>query len=327
MPDGRTVHRVTLTGDGLTARILTFGAVVQDLRLDGHPPPLVLGFAGFPPYLDRSPYFGAIVGRCANRIAGGRFTIDGIIHAVDRNERGRTCLHGGADGISQRLWTLAELGGDFVTLSLRDPDGAMGFPGTLSIACTYRLRGAALEVTLTAETDAPTPCNLAHHSYFNLDDGGRSTILDHRLALFAEAVLPVDGHSIPTGAILPVAGTPFDFRAMRPIRRPGDRAAAYDHNWCLAAERRAPTLAARLEAARSGLAMELTTTEPGLQFYAGLSVGRSDPGLDGIVYADTAGLCLEPQVWPDAVNQPAFPSPLLRPGESYRQETAYRFFR
>jgi len=319
-PWGDAVRRVTIAGGGLTAAVLTYGAVLQDLRLDGHAPPLVLGFERIEHYLHHSVFFGAIVGRYANRIAHGRYRIDGRDYQADRNDRGNT-LHGGRHGIDRQNWTLGDHGADFATLTLTDPADISGFPGNLSITCTYRLRDSEMRVELSARTDVPTLCNLAHHSWFNLDDGGSGDIARHVLTIDAESYLPVDEAGIPTGELRPVDGTPFDFRRPRRI----GQAALYDHNFCLAGSRRALTRAARLEGARSGIAMEVRTTEPGLQFFGGDIPPRSVPGLGGRRYGRSAGLCLEPQIWPDAPNHAHFPQALLRPGDTYRQVSIYRF--
>jgi aldose 1-epimerase len=327
MPDGRKVERVTIRGGGLTAKIINWGAVIQDLRLAGHADPLVLGFEDFRFYPVHSPYFGAIAGRYANRIAGGQFTIDGRTYHADKNFLGKHTLHGGAGGMGGQLWTLADSGDDFATLTYRSPDGEMGFPGTMLVSCTYRVSEAGgLAVELTAETDAPTLCNLATHSYFNLEDGGRSDVLGHLLQIDAATYLPVDAELIPTGDRLPVAGTEYDFRALRPIRN-GEGAAyqPYDHNFCLSDARQPLRWAVTLQAQRSGVEMQVWTTEPGMQFYDGANVGREVPGLQGVTYGAHAGLCLEPQIWPDSPNHPHFPQAVLRPGAPYAQTTQYRF--
>src|SRR5690606_3976984 len=190
--DGEAVHRHVISGGGLTAAILTWGAVIQDLRLADHGAPLVLGFDTLDGYLRRPSYFGAIVGRCANRIAAGRFTIDGERFQADLNDAGLHSLHGGREGFAQRVWRHVDSGEDFVSLALHDPDGMMGFPGALDVTCTYRVRlPGTLSIELEAVCDAPTLCNLAHHSYFNLDNGGAGDILDHRLMINASAYLPV----------------------------------------------------------------------------------------------------------------------------------------
>lgn len=322
LPDGQPVHRVAIAGGGMTANIVTWGAVVQDLRLAGHAAPLVLGFDDFADYPARSPYFGAIAGRFANRIANGRFSIDGTAYQTEKNFLGKHTLHGGSAGIGRRLWTLADHGADFATLTHRAGDGEMGFPGNLDITCSYALKSPGrLVVELTATTDAPTLCNLAHHSYFNLDDGGRSNVLDHLIQIEAEAYLPVDAELIPTGAVIPVAGTELDFRTPRPIRN-GEPHRPYDHNFCLSAARGPLRRAATV---RSGVEMEVWTTEPGIQLYDGPGIASDLTGLDGIPYGPHSGFCLEAQIWPDAPSHPYFPQALLRPGEHYAQTTEYRF--
>ncbi|PSM17947.1 aldose epimerase family protein [Nitratireductor sp. StC3] len=325
---GEAVHRLAISGGGLRANILTWGAVVQDLRLSGHDAPLVLGFENFADYPAHSPYFGAIAGRYANRIRDGHFTIEGQRFETDRNFLGKHTLHGGSAGIGKRVWQLAAHGADFVALSLKDTDGTMGFPGDLELSCTYRLKlPGTLSVELSATAEAPTLCNLAHHSYFNLDDGGSGDILDHRAMIAASAYLPVDAEMIPTGVVAPVEGTAFDFLLPRPIRHADEHNAqlAYDHNFCLAAARGPLRQAAWVQSAHSGVEMEVWTTEPGIQFYAGHKLAPQAAGLGGRRYRAHAGFCLEPQVWPDSPNRPYFPQAVLWPGDRYRQVTEYRF--
>lgn len=326
-PAGEVVQRFTISGGGLTARIINWGAAVQDLRLSGHEASLVLGFEHFDDYPQFSPYFGAIPGRVANRIAGGRFTIDSVEYQADTNFLGKHTLHGGSKGFGKRVWDVALHGDDFVTMTLHSPDGDMGFPGALEATCTYRLKiPSTLSVELTATTDEPTLCNLTNHTYFNLDDGGSTDILDHRLLLNAAAYLPVDSELIPTGVVQPVAGTPFDFRAARPIRNQTDGVQTlYDHNFCLAAARGHLKQAAWAQGAKSGVEMKMWTTEPGVQFYAGGKVAREQEGLGGRRYQNHAGFCLEAQIWPDSPNHPYFPQAVLWPGEIYRHTTEFRF--
>jgi aldose 1-epimerase len=306
---------------------MSWGAVLQDLRLAGHDAPLVLGFDRFEDYPAHSPYCGAVAGRCANRIAHGRFTIDGEHYQADLNDHGRNTLHGGSDGFGRRNWRLAEAGPDSVTLTLHDSDGAMGFPGALDVTCTYHIRApGTLRITFEAVCDRPTLCNLAPHSYFNLDNGGAGDILGHRLMIHAGAYLPITEDEIPTGVVEPVQKTPFDFMIPREIRR--DEAGEqlkYDHNFCLAAARRPLSLAAWAQGAGSGVELEVWTTEPGLQFYAGYKVDVAVPGHGGRRYKPYSGFCLEPQIWPDSPNRPYFPQAVLRPGETYRHVTEYRF--
>jgi len=325
--DGEAVQRFTLSGGGLSAKIMNWGAVLQDMRLADHDAPLVLGFEDFDDYPAHSPYFGAIAGRYANRIGGGRFAINGERYQVDKNFLGKHLLHGGSKGFGKRVWDVALHGADFVTLTLHSAAGDMGFPGAIDVTCTYRLKiPGALSIELTATTDEPTLCNLAHHSYFNLEDGGSGDVLDHRLMVSAGAYLPVDDELIPTGVVQPVDGTAFDFRQARPIRhQTAGEQTLYDHNFCLAAHRGGLKQAVWAQAPTSGVEMEVWTTEPGVQFYAGAKVAREQDGLGGRRYGAGAGFCMEPQVWPDSPNRPYFPQAVLWPGEIYRQTTEYRF--
>lgn len=321
---GETVHRVTIGGGGLTASVITRGAAIQDLRLDGHAAPLVLGFEAVEHYEHGSPFFGATAGRFANRIGDGCFTLDGKVWELDRND-GRNCLHGGSRGFSERLWTIAETGPDHVVLTLDSADGDMGFPGRVRATCRYDVGGQGdLTVTLSAETDAPTVCAMAHHSYFNLADGGASAATDHEIMIAAERYLPVDDRLIPAGPPAAVEGTIFDFRTMRRIDA-NDPAAAYDHNFCLAAAVQPLREVAMLRAPRSGVSMAILTTEPGLQWFTAPSMAIGPEGLGGRRYGHHAGMCLETQIWPDAPNRPDFPSAVLRPGERREQVTIYRF--
>jgi aldose 1-epimerase len=325
--DGEAVQRFAIAGGGLSAKIMNWGAVLQDLRLAGHDAPLVLGFEHFADYPAHSPYMGAIAGRYANRIAGGRFSIDGQHYQGDTNFLGKHLLHGGSGGFGKRAWDVALHGADFVTLTLHSPNGDMGFPGAIDVTCTYRLKiPGTLSIELTATTDEPTLCNLAHHSYFNLEDGGSGDVLDHRLMLAAAAYLPVDAELIPNGVVQPVDGSAYDFRQARRIRHDTNgEQTLYDHNFCLAAHRGGLKQAAWAQGPNSGVEMELWTTEPGVQFYAGHKVALEQEGLGGRRYKACAGFCLEPQVWPDSPNRPYFPQAVLWPGEIYRQTTEYRF--
>lgn len=323
---GEPVHRFVITGGGLTAHVLTYGAVIQDLRLEGHAEPLVLGFERFEDYPVHSPYFGATPGRLANRVAGGHCVIDGKPVQLEKNEKGIGHLHGGSDGLAKRVWTLVELSDAHVVLSVRDPDGRAGFPGNCDVTVTYRLLpGGTLSVRYETVTDKVTIANLCQHSYFNLD--GSADILGHVIEIAAEHYLPVDAQTIPTGEQRPVSGTPFDFRTARPVgeSRVDGAVVPYDHNFCLSAARVVKRPVARLTSPLSGISMAVSTTEPGVQFYAGSKVNVAVPGLGGKTYRPFAGLCLETQVWPDAINHPEFPNSVLRPGERLVQETDYVF--
>ena len=320
LPDGGRVERITLQGGGLSARFLTWGAVLQDLRLAGHAPPLVLGLESLDDYLAHSRHFGATVGRCANRIRDGRCTIAGRPAQLDRNEGVRHHLHGGTDNAGRKLWRVVAHAPDALRLALTLPDGHMGYPGTLQIEAAFTLAGdGVLNIEYTARTDGPTLCNLAHHSYFDLDGAGDAR--GHALRIAADAYLPVDDDKLPLGAPAPVAGTGFDFRAPRRLR--GE---PLDHNFCLADRRGALREVAMLEG-RDGVKMALHTTEPGLQVYDGHNLDVPVPGLAGQRIGPHAGIALEPQVWPDSPNHPDYPQALLRPGETYRQHTRLVFGR
>jgi aldose 1-epimerase len=325
---GQTVHAIEIGNADLTARILTYGATLADLRLttENGPHSVILGFDTLEDYLAQTAYVGAIAGRCANRIAGGRFTLDGVDHQLSLNENGRTHLHGGVEGFSARLWDILEITPASVTLGLVSPHDDQGYPGEVQVKCRYSIEGRTLALELTAETDRPTLVNLAGHAYFNLD--GSDTILDHRLTIPASAYTPVDGDLIPTGEIAPVAGTLFDFTSPRKIRSgdPDHPHIGYDHNFVLAlTPATKPRPAARLEGSESGIVMELWTTEPGLQFYDGNFLPVPQLLRGGRQGERFGGLCLEPQRFPDAIHHANFPGAVLRPGETYRQVTQYVF--
>jgi aldose 1-epimerase len=328
--DGQRVEEVTIrSAAGAEAKILTWGAVVRDLVVPlggGGRQRVVLGLNTLDDYLAHSPHFGAVAGRYANRIAHGRFHLDGELVEVPRNQAGKHMLHGGGAGFGKRPWRLAHAGSDAVALTLVSPDGDAGFPGNLTVTCLYVLREpATLAVELSASTDAPTVVNLAHHSYFNLD--GSPDVLDHALQIAGAFMTPVDEELIPTGEIRAVAETPFDFRTPRPLRHPGAGGEPfhYDHNFVLAGPAGVLRPAAMLRSPKNGLGLEVYTTEPGLQLYDGAKMNCPVPGLDGAHYGSRAGLCLEAQRFPDSPNRAHFPSTVLRPGEVYRQVTEYRF--
>jgi len=320
LADGTAVTRVTLRGGGLTANLLDYGAVLQDLRLSGHAPTLVLGFPAFDNYLTKSPYFGALAGRCANRIRDGHVQIDGQTYQLDRNFLGKHMLHGGAASMGKSIWRFSDVTQNAATLSIQVPDGHMGFPGNLDVTIRVSLPGnGILDMNMQATTDAPTLCNLAHHSYFTLSD--EPTILDHQLQINAEHYLPVDAELIPTGQIAPVAGTRFDFTHAAPV----GQAKLVDHNYCLSTDRTALRKVARLSSAQSAVSMDISTTEAGLQVYDGAKISVDAPGLDGQMMGAFAGIALEPQSWPDANHHPGFPQSILRPGETYHQHSQFRF--
>jgi aldose 1-epimerase len=348
-PAGRDAVLVTLQNrHGLRVDLCDYGATVVNLFVPdrhGRPADVTLGFARVADYVTLSPYFGGIIGRVGNRIAHGRFTLDGRTHSLATNNTpgGIPChLHGGTVGFDKRFWTLAAAEPDRVRFTLHSPAGEEGYPGNLDVAVTYALTADnALRLDYEARTDAPTIVNLTNHAYFNLAGEGNGTILDHVAQFHAEAYTPVDAGLIPTGEIAPVAGTPLDFRTARRI---GDRIAAdhpqlrfgrgYDHNFVLdrptappgaAGPSSAPQLAATVVEPTSGRVLEVHTTEPGLQFYSGNFLAGAFPAKHGHVYPYRGGFCLETQHFPDAPNRPEFPPIVLRPGETRRSTTLYRF--
>ena len=321
LPNGAPVHRITIQGGGLTAHLLTYGAVLQDLRLEGHGSPLVLGFEKFAPYVTDSPYFGAIVGRCANRVRDGHLELDGKAYQLDRNFLGKHMLHGGALNMGKRLWQVQSAETDRAALAISLADGEMGFPGNLEVRVEFSLLpGGIFDIVMTATTDATTLCNLAHHSYFNLDGG--ATISEHILRVAAKKYLPVNTELIPTGAQSDVTDTCFDFRDFRRV----GQAHSVDHNFCLTKGRSAdPHPVAWLRSELSGVEMQCRTTEAGLQVYDGAKIDIDKPGLGNQTMKALSGLALEPQIWPDANHHDDFGQAVLRPGETYRQHTQFIF--
>lgn len=320
--DGRRVERVTLNNNGMSAAFITFGATIQDLRLAQHNAPLVLGFDELDTYESHGFYCGAIAGRCANRIANGQFNLAGEKYQLTKSEGEQHQLHGGPNGFATRIWKIVELSDFNVIFELESSDGEMGYPGNLVARCSYSLDAfGGLNIELEAQCDAPTICNLTNHAYFNLEDGGANDVNLHRLQIGAEQVCALDETLVPTGALSAVSGTQFDFRALRPI---GDFH-TFDLNFCLASERRTLTDVARVVAPSSGVQMDVATTEPGVQLFTALQTSNKTRGLDGIAYVSGAGLCLEAQIWPDAINHTNFPNAILMPGQKLNQQTQYRF--
>ena len=308
----------------LSARVMPFGASLVDLRLEGIDHPLVLGLADLADYPRHGLLFGAVVGRHANRIGGARVQIDGRTYQLEANEPPHH-LHGGAGGFGVRDWQLKALSPAAAVFGLISADGDAGYPGALSVTATYQIvTPATLSLTLEARADRTTIVNLCHHPYFNLD--GHADVSDHELTIAADRYLPSGPELVPTGEIAPVAGTPFDFRVPRRVGRAVRRSGKiFNHNFCLAYEApTSPTFAARLRG-RTGVTMELWTTQLGVHFYEGYRIANCPPGLDGRRYGPRAGLCLEAQNWPDSPNNSDFPSAILPAGQLYRQVTEYRF--
>lgn len=319
-PDGEEILQANIATDTLEARIITLGAIVADLRvqLPGETRRVVLGFDDAEPYLLHSPHIGAIAGRYAGRIRRGRFPLDGEMIQLSRNA-GEHHVHGGHIGFGRRNWRAVEAGRSHATLGLISPDGDEGYPGALSVFCTIRLDGAWVWIDLEATADKPTPVNLIHHGYFNLD--GRGTVAGHRLTIMAQELVETASDGLPTGRFIPAKGV-FDFRDRRDI----DPTLPYDVSYRLhPVFGEAPRCAARLESAAGDLAMEVWTSEPGLHLYDSHKLDVPVPGLGGERYGVRHGICLEPTRFSDAPNHPAFPETILRPGETYRQRTGLRF--
>ena len=330
---GRTARLFTLESDFLRASITDYGGILVSLEASdrrGARDHLVLGFDDVSGYVDNRGSFGALLGRNANRIADGRINIDGHVYELSKNENGAT-LHGGADGFGKRFWSVTEFDARRLTLGLVSGDGDQGFPGEVTAEATWSLDRTDLLLTFAARTTKPTPLSLSAHPYFNLDGPLSRDCLDHQVEIFAESYLPTDQRQIPTGEVKPVADTPFDFRRARSIgeriREPDEqlrRGRGYDHYFILSQEDPAALRpAARVLSARSGRVLEILTTQPGLQFYTGNNLDGSAPGRGGL-YRQSAGFAFEPQGFPNAPNQPNFPSTVLRPDETYRQTIVYR---
>ncbi len=334
--EGIEVHAVTLQNvHGIRVRILTYGAIIASVELpdrSGVLDDVVLGHGNIDGYINASPYFGAVVGRYGNRIGGGTFTLDNVRYELSRNE-GPNTLHGGTAGFDKAVWSVEGSTGQSVRLTHISADGDQGFPGELMTTVTYTLSDAArLEVDYEARTNAPTIVNLTQHTYWNLSGAGSGSVLDHELMINASAITSVDAELIPTGELLPVADTPFDFREARRIGdRIGEtneqlsRGGGYDHNYVLDSSSGDLNLAARLHDRKSGRTLAVHTTEPGLQLYSGNYLDGSIIGKAGHPYVQHGGVCLETQHFPDSPNQSRFPSTALDPGAVMRSRTVFAF--
>jgi aldose 1-epimerase len=332
MDDGRDVQVFELTNrNGLVLKLSDYGATMLALELpdrDGQNANVLLGFPSLAGYLERHPYFGSTVGRFCNRIGAAGFTLEGVSYSLAKND-GENHLHGGNVGFDKVLWdanpfeTEAAVGVSFSYLSA---DGEEGYPGNLEVTAVYQLTNAnELHIEFQATTDRATPVNLTNHSYWNLAGEGRGTILDHELQLEADGYLEVGSDLIPTGEIVPAAGSPMDFsRPMTIGSRIGELGdmVGYDHCYALRGQEGSLALAARVKDATSGRVMEVLTTQPGIQLYTGNFLDGSDSAGG---YERHAAFCLETQHYPDSPNKPEFPSAMLRPGEEFRELTVHRF--
>ena len=336
---GQRVELFTLTREGApTVAVTSHGAYIVSILAadrDGTVADVTLGHADLPGYLEDGSYLGAVVGRYANRIAQGRFSLDGKAYTLARNN-GPNALHGGPEGFHRKLWTpriVSGPEGESLELSCTSPDGEEGFPGTLTATVTYSLTSdGGLRLDYAAATDVATVVNLTNHAYFNLAGEGAGDVLGHRLQLEADSFTPVDETLIPTGELRPVEGTPFDFREPTAIGARIDdpdpqleRGGGYDHNFVVRGAAGELRRAARVVEPGSGRVLEVLTTEPGVQLYTGNFLDGSVVGKSGTPYGRREGFCLETQHYPDSPNHPDFPSVVLRPGETYEQTTIFRF--
>lgn len=336
--DGKDITLYTLTNKkGATAKIMTYGGIVQSLKVPdskGDMVDVVLGYDDLQGYVTNNPYFGALIGRYGNRIGGGKFTLNGKTYTLATNN-GPNHLHGGLKGFDKQSWAakpMCSKAGPALVMAYTSPDMEEGYPGTLKVTAVYTLTdNNELKVTFHATTDKPTIVNLTHHSYFNLSGGG--TILDHLCYINADKTTPVDSGLITTGEMKEVTGTPFDFRKPTSI---GERindpdtvlqyGPGYDHNWVVNQKKPGQlTLQARVTSPKTGISMEVLSDEPCLQFYAGNFLDGTIKGKGGVVYQQRTGFCMEPQHAPDSPNKPHWPSVVLKPGETYHNTIIYKF--
>ncbi len=334
LPDGSAVKAYTLTSPSVELKVISFGARVIALDTkdrDGKMGDVVLGYNSLESYVkDAKTYFGAIPGRYANRIADGRFSIDGKSYQIPIND-GPNALHGGKIGFERHNWESKQIP-DGVEFTLVSPDGDQGFPGTLTAHVRYTLHGNTVRIEYSATTDKPTVLNLTNHTYFNLAGEGSPSILDEKLTLDADRYTPVNSTLIPTGQLAPVAGTPFDFTHPTTIgARIGEDneqlkfAGGYDHNWVLNGTPGQLRPAAKVFDPTSGRVLSVETTQPGVQFYTGNFLDGTAIGKSGKPYPKRSALCLETQHFPDSPNHPSFPSTLLKPGQTFHSETTWTF--
>jgi len=338
--DGTQVFLYTLKNhSGMEAKITNYGGIVVSLRVPdkaGKFDDVVLGYESLAGYLKETPYFGALIGRYGNRIARGKFTLDGKEYSLATNN-GKNHLHGGLRGFDKVVWTADQVetpAGPSLVLKYLSLDGEEGYPGNLRVQAIYTVTEAnELAVEFSATTDKPTVVNLTHHSYFNLAGAtSPTTILNHVMMIDADRFTPIDSDLIPTGELRDVAGTPMDFRNPTPIGARIDAAneqlrfgLGYDHNWVLNKKEPGMRLAARVEEPTTGRVLEVLTTEPGMQFYSGNFLNGTLTGKSGKVYVYRYGFCMEPQHFPDSPNKPAFPTVVLNPGQTYANRIMYRF--
>ncbi len=334
MPDGTPVERYTLRAGSLSCEVLTYGGTLRTLRVPdrgGRTVDILLGFDSLEDYRKQDKFIGALIGRYANRIAGGRFELNGTAYPLARND-GPNHLHGGVTGFDKQVWTVKSASGNTLVLTLFSPDGQEGYPGDLSVEVTYTLTEEGLSIGYQARSSRDTVCSLTSHAYFNLGGHDSGPVSGQDLHLMADAYTPADAHSIPTGAVSPVAGTPMDFRVSKSIGAEIDSgfpqlvsAGGYDHNWVINGQPGELRPAARAECPATGIVLEVQTTLPGVQFYSGNYLDGCPAGKGGAPYAKHWGFCLETQLFPDTPHHAEFPTCVLHPGELWNHQTRFLF--
>lgn len=333
-PNGEPVSLITLQNGILSCQILTYGATVRSLYVpdkSGVPTDIVLGYDTLEEYASQGGYFGAIVGRFANRIEKGQFSLNGKSYALSVND-GQNHLHGGTVGFSHQVWKIDKLASDSAELSLKSRDGEEGYPGDMEVRVIYALEGASLAIRYTALSTEDTPCNLTSHCYFNLAGHKSGPVFDQLLVIHAQGYTPNNSENIPLGPIDPVENTPMDFRTPTEIgaRIHDDflqlrQAGGYDHNYVLEGAQHTLRPAAQAWCRETGISMEVHTTMPGMQLYTGNCIPTQLPGKEQAVYAPYHAFCLETQYYPNSPNNPAYPSPILKKGQRYNHTTRFEF--
>ena len=332
LPDGRVVEAITLKDGGQTCTVLTWGGALQALTTpdrNGAPVDILLGYDTLEDYLRQDKYLGAIIGRSGNRTAGASFSLNGKEYPLYAND-GPNHLHGGKEGFDRKLWTVEELTENTLTLALVSPDGEEGYPGTLTVAVTYRLSGGALTIDYEAFSDADTVCNLTSHAYFNLSGHGSGSVENHILSLNASRYTPVGPGLIPTGELAQVEGTPMDLRSPKRLGEGWDQdfgqlklGGGYDHNWCIDGVVGTLRPFAKAYAPDTGITLTLEATLPGVQLYTGNFLSGAPKGKGGVVYQNRDAFCLETQFYPDSIHHENFPSPVLKAGETWRHTARF----
>lgn len=334
MPDGTPVELLELSCGRLSCQIITYGGALRSLTVPdraGQAVDVLLGFDTLEDYRRQDKYIGALIGRYANRIGGARFPLNGRdIQLLANDEENH--LHGGGLGFDKQVWTVKSLSETRLMLTLFSPDGQEGYPGNLAVEVCYTLTAEGLEIEYEAQSDADTLCNLTNHAYFNLSGHQSGPVTEQLIQLPGQRYTPTGSGSIPTGALAPVEGSPMDLRRELPIGKRIDedfpqltQAGGYDHNWVVEGPQGQYRPAARARSLETGIALEVLTTLPGIQFYSGNYLDGCPAGKAGAPYARRWGFCLEMQYYPDSPNQPNFPSALLKAGQIYRQKTGYHF--